>query len=137
MFYVPSYFTILNSTFLMKPDTPLKNFLTESFRPLISITWIQIQNYYLKKSIKLNNLMNRVIICLNNAHSVSKVPISAHFFKLTSQSVGINRMRTHTNKAYFAVSFNRLSCQFAEKWATEFWAFFPFLRNLSFSPRNL
>ena len=51
---------------------------------------------------------------------------------LTLQSVGFNRMRTYTNKIYFAVSFNRLSCQFAEKWATQFWAFFPILRNIIF-----
>ena len=35
-------------------------------------------------------------------------------FWLTLQSVGINRMRTYTDKVYFAISFNRLSCQFAE-----------------------
>ena len=45
---------------------------------------------------------------------------------LTSQSIRINRMRTHTNKVYFTVSLNRLSCQFAEIWATQFWVFFSF-----------
>ena len=56
---------------------------------------------------------------------------------LTSQSFAINKIRTHTKKVYFAGSFNWLSCQFAEKWATQFWAFFPFLRNFCFSPINL
>ena len=41
-------------------------------------------------------------------------------FCLTLQSVGINRMRTHTRKVYFAISFNRLRCQIVEKWATQF-----------------
>ena len=51
-------------------------------------------------------------------------------FCLTSQSVEIYSIRTHTTKVPFAVSFNRLSCQIAEKWATQFWAFFLFFKNI-------
>ena len=68
---------------------------------------------------------------LSFAHCFKSTHIDSLFW-LTSQSVGIDRMWTHTNKVYFAISFNRLSCQFAEKWATQIWAFFPFLRNIKF-----
>ena len=68
-------------------------------------------------------------------HSVLKVGTRiGSLFWLTSQSVGINRIRTHTNKVYFAVYFNRLSCHFAEKYRMQhnFGHFFYFQEILSF-----
>ena len=63
----------------------------------------------------LNMFFTKVI----NALCVKSTHISS-LFRLTAQSVGINRMRTHTRKVYFAISFNRLRCHIAEKWATQF-----------------
>ena len=54
-----------------------------------------------------------ISLCVKSTHIGS-------LFCLTSQSVGISRMRTHTSKVYFVISFNRLRCQIAEKWATQF-----------------
>ena len=59
--------------------------------------------------------LNYRILSVLTFHSVLKAPILAHFFFIdihAFQSVGMNRMRTLTNKVYFAVSFNLLSCQF-------------------------
>ena len=55
----------------------------------------------------------RSALCVKSTHIGS-------LFCLTSQLIGIKRMRTHTSKVYFAISFNRLRCQIAEKWATQF-----------------
>ena len=59
-------------------------------------------------------------LCIKSTHIGS-------LFWLTLQLVGINRMRTHTNKVYFDLHFNWLSCQFAEKWAL-----LPFLSDIKF-----
>ena len=64
-------------------------------------------------------------ITINNALCIKSAHIDSLFW-LTSQSVSINRMRTHTNKVYFAISLNRLSCQFAEKGQHNFEHFFHF-----------
>ena len=55
-------------------------------------------------------------LCIKSTHIGS-------LFWLTSQSVGINK-------------FHQLSSQFAKKWATQFWAFLPFLRNIKFFSNN-
>ena len=96
----------------------IRKLVTQTYPPSRSSRLYKIQKVSKK-------IAHKIPLCIKSTHIGS-------LFWLTSQSVSINRMRTHTNKVYFAVSLNRLSCQFAEKWATQFWAFFPFLRNIKF-----
>ena len=78
-------------------------------------------------------LLYEAALYFNPHRTLFKSTHIGSLFWLTLQSFGINKMRKITSKDYFAISFNRLSCQFAEKWATQFWAFFfSFLRNIKF-----
>ena len=96
----------------------IRKLVTQTYPPSRSSRLYKIQKVSKK-------IAHKIPLCIKSTHIGS-------LFRLTSQSVGINMMRTQTNKVYFAVSFNQLSSQFAEKWATQFWALFPFLREIQF-----
>ena len=105
--------------------------------------WSKVYSYFLRASVHaslfskaLRTLKSpiKLVVC-SCALCIKSTQIDSLFY-LTSQSVGINRIGTHTNKGHFTISFNGLSCQITEKWATQFWAFFPILRNIKFFPKK-
>ena len=53
-------------------------------------------------------------------------------FYFTSQSVGIMRMRTHSNKFLFCFKFQSIELSNCREMGNIFWDFFPFLRNIRF-----
>ena len=84
--------------------------MIQTWRNVPMIIWPQ-RIYVSSKQFKAR--MSAAPSCVKSTHIGS-------LFCLTSQSIGINRMRTHASKVYFAISFNGLRCQIAEKWATQF-----------------